>query len=307
MMKNPVMKILARFPVAMTALFIAAAVPVAAQLAPEAPDIGWRVTWRPAQPVNGSPVLFRVTAPAGHSALHATWFDRRLSFRFDGTCNCWYAIGGVDLNALPGKYPLRLQSGSKETDSPSFIFNVTVVKKRYPTTAISVAPGFVKPPEEVEQRIEQEQALKRRLFSEISPETLWVGRFASPVTTAVSGGFGAARTYNGVKKSQHEGLDYHAAIGTTVRASNAGTVILARALYYEGNCVVIDHGDGLLTFYMHFSEIKVKEGDRVSRGQVLGLSGGTGRVTGPHLHFAVRWQGLYLDPETLIALDPPSP
>jgi murein DD-endopeptidase MepM/ murein hydrolase activator NlpD len=71
--------------------------------------------------------------------------------------------------------------------------------------------------------------------------------------------------------------------------------------------VVVDHGNGLLTFYMHFSEIKVKEGDHVARGQVLGASGGTGRVTGPHLHFAVRWQGLYLDPQTLLALNPPSP
>jgi len=303
------MKILARFPIATVALFIVT-VPmvaqVAAQGASKAADTGWRVRWEPQQLVNGSPVLFRVIAPAGVTALRGNWADRAFSFRFDRACNCWYAIGGVDLNALPGKYPLRLQVGSKETESPAFTFNVTVVKKRYPTTVLSVAPGFVKPPEEVEPRIEQEQALKRRLFAQISPETLWVGRFASPVTTAVSGGFGAARTYNGVKKSQHEGLDYHAAVGTTVSASNAGTVILARPLYYEGNCVVIDHGDGLLTFYMHFSEIKVKEGDRVSRGQVLGLSGGTGRVTGPHLHFAVRWQGLYLDPATLIALDPPS-
>src|SRR5439155_24620 len=83
--------------------------------------------------------------------------------------------------------------------------------------------------------------------------------------------------------------------GTTVLALNTGTVLLARPLYFEGNCVVLDHGQGLLTLYLHLSEFKVKEGDRVEGGQELGLSGGTGRATGPHLHIAVRWQGIYLN------------
>jgi murein DD-endopeptidase MepM/ murein hydrolase activator NlpD len=83
---------------------------------------------------------------------------------------------------------------------------------------------------------------------------------------------------------------------------NDGTVLLARLLYYEGNFVVLDHGQGLLTIYMHLSEFKVKEGDQVKRGQVIGLSGGTGRATGPHLHVGVRWQGTYLDPAALIRL-----
>jgi murein DD-endopeptidase MepM/ murein hydrolase activator NlpD len=280
---------------------------VAAKAASKAPSVApWRITWQPAQLVNGSPVLFRVTAPAAVTSLRGNFSDRAFSFRFDRACKCWYAIAGIDLNAKAGKYPLRLEGTGEDNAAVAYTSEVTVRAKAYPTTVISVAPAFVQPPEEVEPRIAQEEALKRRLFAQISPETLWAGRFAAPVTTAVSGGFGAARTYNGVKKSQHQGLDYHAAIGTTVRATNAGTVILARGLYFEGNCVVVDHGNGLLTFYMHLSEIKVKEGDRVSRDQVLGASGGTGRVTGPHLHFAVRWQGLYLDPATLIALDPPS-
>jgi murein DD-endopeptidase MepM/ murein hydrolase activator NlpD len=119
--------------------------------------------------------------------------------------------------------------------------------------------------------------------------------------------FGAARVYNGIKRSQHEGLDFRAHPGTPVRAANAGRVILARKLYFEGNCVVLDHGQGLMTIYMHFSKFKVKQGEKVREGQVLGLSGGTGRVTGPHLHFAVRWQGEYLDPATLLELTPPEP
>ena len=88
-------------------------------------------------------------------------------------------------------------------------------------------------------------------------------------------------------------------------AVNSGTVLLARSLYFEGNCVVLDHGQGLLTIYMHLSEIKVKESDHVVRGQPIGLVGGTGRATGPHLHLAVRWQGVYLDPAVLLRLKLP--
>jgi murein DD-endopeptidase MepM/ murein hydrolase activator NlpD len=83
---------------------------------------------------------------------------------------------------------------------------------------------------------------------------------------------------------------------------NRGTVILARPLYFEGNCVVIDHGQGLLSLYMHLSELKVKEGQQVERGTPIGLSGATGRATGPHLHLAVRWQGVYLNPAALLKL-----
>ena len=86
---------------------------------------------------------------------------------------------------------------------------------------------------------------------------------------------------------------------------NDGTVLLVRPLYYEGNFVVLDHGQGFLTLYLHLSEFKVKEGDQVKRGQVIGLSGGTGRATGPHLHVAVRWQGTYLDPASLMRLPLP--
>jgi murein DD-endopeptidase MepM/ murein hydrolase activator NlpD len=265
----------------------------------------WNVAWEPAQPVNGSAVLFRVTAPADVASLHGTWSGHQLSFRFDRACVCWYAVAGVDLEAKPGQHPLRLEAGAKETAHAVYSTDVMVSEKRYPTTTIKVAPEYVQPPQEVLARIEQEAALKKQVFAQIAPESYWTGRFKAPVDSSVTAIFGSARTYNGVKKSTHQGMDFRAAIGTAVRATNQGTVVLARGLYYEGNCVVIDHGQGLLTIYMHLSEIRVKEGQRVEGGEILGLSGNTGRVTAPHLHFAVRWQGLYLDPATLLELHPP--
>jgi murein DD-endopeptidase MepM/ murein hydrolase activator NlpD len=121
----------------------------------------------------------------------------------------------------------------------------------------------------------------------------------------ISDVFGTSRIFNGKVQSVHQGLDYAVPEGTPVAAVNSGTVVLAQPLYFEGNCVVLDHGQGLLTLYMHLSKIEVKEGDRVTSGQKLGVSGGTGRATGPHLHVAVRWQGVYLNPETLLSLQLP--
>src|SRR5438552_1729288 len=149
------------------------------------------------------------------------------------------------------------------------------------------------------------QAVKQENFRSVDPEREWSGRFRPPVNATISDVFGTRRTFNGKVQSMHQGLDYAVPSGTPVLALNTGTVLLARPLYFEGNCVVLDHGQGLLTLYLHLSEFKVKEGDRVEGGQELGLSGGTGRATGPHLHIAVRWQGIYLNPATLMKLKLP--
>jgi hypothetical protein len=269
------------------------------------PPSAWKVAWEPKELVNGSAVLFRVTAPETLTALRGSWSGHEIDFRFDNGCNCWFAIAGISLETAPGKYSLQLQGSAHDPSTPRFTSDIPVVAKRSPTTAITVAPEYVKPPKEVTVRIEEEQALKKRVFAQIAPESSWSNRFLPPVESNVTAEFGSSRTYNGVKQSSHLGLDFRAATGTTVRAANRGTVILARNLYYEGNCVFIDHGQGLLTLYFHLSEIKVKEGDKVDSETILGLSGNTGRVTGPHLHFAARWQGIYVDPETLLSLHPP--
>jgi murein DD-endopeptidase MepM/ murein hydrolase activator NlpD len=141
------------------------------------------------------------------------------------------------------------------------------------------------------------------VFAASAQEPLWTSSFRAPVTAQPTDSFGTRRMFNGKLASVHKGMDYRAAMGTPVRAGNSGLVVLARPLYYEGNCVIIDHGLGLFTLSMHFSRIDVREGQHVAVGEQLGLSGATGRVTGPHLHWAVRWQGAYLDPAKLLRLD----
>ena len=277
----------------------------ASSSASAAPAAKWMAQWEPAKLVNGSPVLFRVTAPLRFEELRGNFLGQEFSFRPSTACHCWYGFAGVNLATKPGTYTLRVEGKSAGGKEATMSYLVRVSAAHYPTSTLKVAPGFVEPPKETLPRIEEDQAVKKKVFSTTAPETLWSGRFEPPADAEVSGVFGSARVFNGVKKSQHTGLDFRVTTGTPIVATNGGTVILARPLYFEGNCVMIDHGQGLLTMYLHLSEFKVKEGDVVKKGQTLGLSGGTGRATAPHLHFAVRWRGEYLDPRTLLELHPP--
>jgi hypothetical protein len=265
----------------------------------------WKAQWEPTRVVNGSPVLFRVTAPAALKELTADFLGQQLDFRFGPGCRCWYAIAGVGLNTKPGRYELRLTGKATSFTYPVFTYPVLVGAAHYPFSRIKIAPAFVEPPKEAEPVIAAADAAKKQAFAKTDPNPLWSGPFQRPAEAETSGVFGTARIVNGKQKSQHKGLDFRASIGTPVHATNSGTVILARPLYFEGNCVMLDHGQGLVTIYMHLSEFKVKEGEKVAAGQLIALSGGTGRSTAPHLHFAVRWRGEYLDPATLLALHPP--
>jgi murein DD-endopeptidase MepM/ murein hydrolase activator NlpD len=269
------------------------------------PSKTWNAQWEPTKPVNGSPVLFRVMAPAAIKELRGSFLGQDLLFRSSQACHCWYALAGVNLATKPGTYTLHVEGKSTGEKQAVMIYLVAVGAAHYPSSTLKVAPGFVEPPKETLARIEEDQATKKHVFSTALPEPLWSGSFQRPAEAEVSGVFGSARVFNGVKKSQHTGLDFRVTTGTPIVATNNGTVILARNLYFEGNCVMIDHGQGLITMYLHLSEIKVKEGETVEKGQNLGLSGGTGRATAPHLHFAVRWRGEYLDPRTLLELHPP--
>ena len=268
----------------------------------------WTVHAQPAHLVNGGPALFQVRLPTRLQSLNGSWIGHELSFSFDTKTKTWYALGGVSLETAPGTYPLELAgetvAGKLASQKISFSRKFLVAKGNYPKIEVklSVESKFTEPSPEQQKQIQDGQEIKKDYLSRVSPEREWSGKFGEPATAAISDVFGSQRIFNGKTSSPHLGLDFRVPSGTSVEAMNDGTVLLARPLYFEGNFVVLDHGQGLLTLYLHLSEFKVKEGDHVKRGQVVGLSGGTGRATGPHLHVAVRWQGTYLDPARLMQL-----
>jgi murein DD-endopeptidase MepM/ murein hydrolase activator NlpD len=259
------------------------------------------VRWEPKRPVNGSPVVFRVTSPEPLKSLSGKWLEHDVFFSFDPQGKVWYAIAGASLQTHPGSYPLELKGSTATGIELSFQEQVAVGKGKYHSTAASVPKQYTEPDPAQLQKIDQDKTLKEHAFAGVTPEREWAGSFHAPAKAQISDVFGTSRTFNGRVQSVHQGLDYAVRDGTPVAALNSGTVLLAQSLFFEGNCVVLDHGQGLLTLYMHLSKIEVKEGDHITGGQKIGLSGGTGRATGPHLHVAVRWQGIYLNPATLLS------
>lgn len=265
----------------------------------------WSVTANPDHLVNGAPLLFAVRPPSPLASLTATWLAHSVTF-VPGANDSWFAIAGISLETEPGTYPLELTGTTKDGLKLHYEQKFQVTAEKYETVELKVSKDFTAPSPEQMEIIKRDQDIKKKTFAEVSPDREWAGPFLPPVDAPVSDVFGTRRVFNGVTKSVHQGLDYRVPAATPVSAVNAGRVILARLLYFEGNCVVIDHGQGLLTLYLHLSEFKVKEGDIVKRGQLIGLSGATGRATGPHLHIAVRWQGTYLNPAVLLSLPVPS-
>ena len=262
-----------------------------------------RVTLTPAVAEAGSPELIHVEAPA-KATIEGDWLGRKLEFFPAREGRGWFALAGVDVEGAVGASTLRIKvrpNGSGDMRDLSRA--VEIHAAHYRTGVLTVAPQFVSPGAEALKVIEAEVKLKDEVFGASAPQPLWAGDFHAPVAAAPTDSFGTRRTFNGKLASVHKGMDFRAAMGTPVHAGNGGVVVLARKLYYEGNCVIIDHGLGLFTISMHFSRIDVHEGQHVKQGELLGLSGATGRVTGPHLHWAVRWQGAYLDPAKLLRMN----
>jgi len=208
---------------------------------------------------------------------------------------CWYPI---DLLHAPGPVDVaRWRAGAKESA------RILVTDYPYEVQHIEIADDSQVHLSSADlARARREGRSVGALWSRRGPRRFTLP-LAPPLDPLPEGGrFGARRFFNGEPRSPHTGADYHAAAGTPVHAAAAGVVALAANHFFSGNSVFLDHGDGLITMYFHLSEIDVKEGQRVERGQVLGKVGSTGRATGPHLHFGIRWRGERIDPEML--LDP---
>ena len=206
------------------------------------------------------------------------------------------------METAPGRYDLILKEMLATGKSVEARVKIKVATAAYPKITIKVAKQFTEPDPEQLREIAADKDVKQKTFAAETPQKLWTGEFLPPASGPISDVFGTARVINQEVRSRHLGLDYGVPTGTPVHAVNHGTVLLARPLFFEGNCVVLDHGQGLLSLYLHLSEFSVKEGDAVDAGQLIGLSGGTGRATGPHLHLAIRWQGVYLNPAILLKM-----
>ncbi len=140
-------------------------------------------------------------------------------------------------------------------------------------------------------RVEKEREILKGVYEVSSVQPYFKGPFRKPLSSYITSHFGTRRVYNRIKKGQHLGIDFRAAVGVPLPNSNRGKVVYAGDLFYTGNTIIIDHGMSIFTIYAHMSEVLVSRGDIVERGDILGKAGKTGRVSGPHLHWGVKVQG----------------
>ncbi len=287
----------------MTGVVVALACALAAPAIGAPPAATLSVSHRARALVPGELVEVIVKADSPLSAVRGRAFDHEVGFYRAGGPREWQALVGIDLDVKPGSYDVTIEAtpeaGGGTVDA---VHPLTVRAKAFPTRRLTVDEGFVNPPASVMHRITEESARVRAILAAFTPSRLWSGAWIAPVPGAATSSFGRRSILNGQPRSPHSGTDFHAATGTPVRAPNRGRVVLAADQYFSGNTVILDHGLGLFSFLAHLSTITVREGQVVERGDEVGLSGATGRVTGPHLHWTVRLDGARVDPLSVLAL-----
>lgn len=193
--------------------------------------------------------------------------------------------------------PRRLSLRWTQADQPrQRLLAFTVTSGAYRSEKLKVDPGKVNPKERDRQRAAREAREVRRIYGSAAPLPKWLTAFQKPLASHITSPFGNRRLFNGQLTSYHSGIDFRAPPGTPVKAANRGSVRLAKELFYAGNTVLIDHGAGVYTIYAHLSRIGVGLDQPVEKGQVIGWSGQSGRVSGPHLHWGVKLNGRNVDP-----------
>jgi murein DD-endopeptidase MepM/ murein hydrolase activator NlpD len=207
-----------------------------------------------------------------------------------------HALVGIPIMTTPGEYHLDYSMRGTEKRHA-----FTVQDKQYTEQHITIKnQNLVDPPAETLARISAEAQRQRKLYGAFEPDHRVAEGFQLPLEGIVTSLYGHRRFFNGKPRSPHTGLDIAADHGTEIRAAGAGKVTLAEDLYFNGNTLFLDHGQGLITMYCHMSEHLVREGDIVEKGQVIGRVGATGRATGPHLHWSVSLNGTRVDPQTFM-------
>ncbi len=180
------------------------------------------------------------------------------------------------------------------------VLKVEVKEKKYEVEKLSVGRKKLYPSFKNELRIAKERKLLKKIYAQNILEPLFKTSFKWPITSAITSHYGKRRIFNHKKKSQHLGTDFKAAIGTAVYATAEGKVVFIKDLFHSGKTIILSHGMGIYSIYAHLSKTKIKKGQRVKQGELIALSGKTGRVSGPHLHFGVKVQGHWIDGQSLM-------
>jgi murein DD-endopeptidase MepM/ murein hydrolase activator NlpD len=255
---------------------------------------------------NGDVLLLQITAANPDSPVTNIHIDfNQTSYRMyrhpvkgDGA---YYALVAIPYRTQPGAKTLTCKISSQNGNHTRQI-PFDVVAGQYRTDVLKVDSRRVDPNKRDRQRASREHQEAKHIYASGGTQRLWEGPFQLPVANEISSPFGNRRLFNGRLKSYHNGTDFRSPKGTPVYAANSGIVRVAKNLFYSGNAVIIDHGTDIFTIYAHLSKIKVTVGQRIEKGQLIGLTGATGRVSGPHLHWGVKVNGIAVNPLQFVAV-----
>jgi murein DD-endopeptidase MepM/ murein hydrolase activator NlpD len=256
----------------------------------------WARAFRP-----GEVVLVTVRSDRAVERVDGTAFAESLLFWRLDSKRAWVALVGIPITTKPGPYRVVVRASGVGAERESAQTAIEVAAHKFETRRLEVDDRFINPPASEAARIAMEAKQLAALFTGRRPTRLWEGPFAAPVPGPSNSAFGRLSVFNGKPGSRHQGADFQAGTGTPVVSPNAGVVVLAADLYFSGNTVVLDHGEGLFSLMAHLSRMTVETGATLGKGDRLGDAGATGRVTGPHLHWAVRLRGVSVDPLSLMA------
>lgn len=261
------------------------------------------VSWTPKEPKQGEVLHLWVNVPEGMCVEKGEMLSKPLHFSASsGQPGRWDALFGIDMGQDPGAYEVSVRlaaiegTAKREVTSAIRILAQTFGEERF---TIQDDSKVHLSPESLE-RVKKERVQIASLWPTETPERLWEGSFMMPVEGRPGSPFGLRRWINGERRNSHSGMDIKVPEGRPVKAANNGRVALVGDFFFTGRAVFLDHGQGVYTMYFHLSKIDVEEGQKVSKGEVLGLVGMTGRATGPHLHWGVRLGGARVDPVSLV-------
>lgn len=256
----------------------------------------------PEQAYRGEPFLVSVSSRLPMESVTVTWLGKEAPavVRNEGEIYRAVALLGTDVKRQYKPMEHIAVRVSVDGQLGSISREIRLSEKTYPVQRLSVDPNMVQPPKKYWPRIEEESRIVGKALSTITAVRSWNLPMITPAPGRISSIYGLRRVFNGQPRTPHRGLDIAAVQGEPVLAVDDGKVVLTGDHYYAGQSVYLDHGQGVVSVYLHLSEIAVMPGQAVSRGDVIGRVGSTGRVTGPHLHFGLYVLGQAVDPEPLL-------
>lgn len=249
----------------------------------------------------GNVIAIMVESPVPSKAW-AQFGDKRYHFVSRAGGRSWFTLIDLGLAISPGPHVLRVGVACPDGYEKTFSVTLTVTQRPFPVKQLTVDDRFTVLSPDVLKRVLREKKEIEAVYLAITPSWLGEGGFDVPSRGVLRDNFGEKRLFNGEVRSRHRGVDIGSPQGTEVRASNAGRVVLTGNFYFGGNTVIIDHGAGLFSNYCHLSAILVGKGSLVEKGAVIGLTGSTGRATGPHLHWGFRLYNEPVDPLSVMHL-----